>query len=63
MIAAQINDAYLAPIIAASFVACLSIMAWTVKLLLQISEQLENHSVRLDALERDRDDEERRRYG
>lgn len=63
MIAAQVSDAYLAPLIAVSFTTCLSIMAWTVKLLFKISEQLENHSVRLDSLERDRDDEERRRYG
>ena len=63
MLATQINDAYLAPLVAASFVTCLSLMAWMVKLLFKISQQLENHSVRLDNLERAHDnDEERRRY-
>ena len=52
MIAATINDAYLAPIIAASFVAVMGLMAWIVRTLLKISEIQSGHEVRLDWLER-----------
>lgn len=52
MTAIQISDAYLAPLIAASFVAVLSLMAWIVTLLLKISQQLADHGARIGALER-----------
>lgn len=50
--ATTINDAYLAPLIAASFVAVLSLMGWIVTLLFKTSQTLADHGARISALER-----------
>lgn len=67
MIAAQISDAYLAPIIHASFVVVLGLIGWIVRMLLSVSVQqgrhaeiLDDHDRRIDTLERT--GEERRRW-
>ena len=67
MIAAQVSDAYLAPIIATSFMVTLALIGWIVKMLLSVSVQqgrhaeiLDDHDRRLDTLERT--GEERRRW-
>lgn len=67
MIAAQVSDAYLAPLITAGFLTILGLIGWIVKMLLQVSVQqgrhaeiLDDHDRRLDTLERT--GEERRRW-
>ena len=69
MIAATISDAYLAPLIAASFVAVLGLMAWIVKGLIEVTRTLTKHdgvfdlhNQRIATLERELGDLERQRW-
>lgn len=59
MIGVEISDAYLAPLVGASFVASLGLIAWIVKLLFKITNTLANQGARLESLEREREDRAR----